>query len=136
MLTHRVVLAGEMSESSLRISIVGQLGRCGWGPSVAPGMDAANNLADNTNADIETRGHWIQLARKAGVPIRCMYFTAPTKLCEHNDTVRALNGGTWNPEKRQILPHSAFSAYAARFGEPKLNEGFQDTVRVPFQVRT
>ncbi|MCJ1249949.1 hypothetical protein MMC30_007175 [Trapelia coarctata] len=90
---------------------------------------------DNTNADPDTRGHWIQLAQKVGVPIRCIYFTAPTKLCEHNDTVRALNEGTWNPEKRQVLPRSAFSGYAARFNEPKLKEGFQDITRVPFQFR-
>lgn len=104
-------------------------------PSIAPEIDVADNLTDNTNADPDTRGHWIQLARKVGVPIRCIYFTAPTKLCQHNDTVRALNEGTWNPEKRQILPHSAFSAYAARFNEPKLKEGFQDITTVPFQVR-
>ncbi|KAI9874270.1 MAG: hypothetical protein M1830_009936, partial [Pleopsidium flavum] len=55
---------------------------------------------DNTNADIETRGKWIQLARKLGVPIRCVYLTASPKLCEHNDTVRALNGTLMNPEQR------------------------------------
>ena len=70
-----------------------------------------------------------------GVPIRCVYFTAPAKLCEHNDTVRALNNGTLNPEQRTILPHSAFIGYAARFREPKIKEGFQDIIRVPFQVR-
>ena len=92
-------------------------------------------VSDNTNADPGTREHWTQLARKVEVPIRCIYFTAPPLLCQHNDTVRALNEGTWNPEKRQILPHSAFSGYAARFTEPKLKEGFQDITYVPFQVR-
>lgn len=47
-------------------------------------------VVDNTNADIETRAHWIGLARRLGVPIRLVHFTAPAKLCEHNDTVRAL----------------------------------------------
>lgn len=48
---------------------------------------------DNTNADIETRAVWISLAWKMKVPIRLVHFTASTKLCEHNDTVRALGFG-------------------------------------------
>jgi len=88
---------------------------------------------DNTNADVETRGHWIKLAQKLEVPIRCVYFAAPIKLCEHNDTVRALNQGVFNPEKRTILPRLAFTGYAARFTEPKLNEGFQEIIPVDFQ---
>lgn len=49
-------------------------------------------VVDNTNADIETRAAWIGLAKKLNVPVRLVHFTAPAKLCEHNDTVRALNG--------------------------------------------
>jgi bifunctional polynucleotide phosphatase/kinase len=47
---------------------------------------------DNTNADKETRAIWVKLAAKLNVPIRLVHFTAPPKLCEHNDTVRALTG--------------------------------------------
>lgn len=89
---------------------------------------------DNTNADPETRNVWVQLAQKFGIPIRCVHFTAPAKLCEHNDTVRALSGDIFNPEKRTILPHSAFASFAARFKEPKMKEGFQDIVTIDFQV--
>lgn len=49
------------------------------------------NKADNTNADLETRAVWVQVARNENIPIRCVLFTASPKLCEHNDTVRALN---------------------------------------------
>lgn len=49
-------------------------------------------VVDNTNADIETRAAWISLARKLKAPIRLVWFTACAKLCEHNDTVRALTG--------------------------------------------
>jgi predicted kinase len=48
---------------------------------------------DNTNPDPETRAVWVNLARKLEVPIRCVLFTASAKVCEHNDTVRALNLG-------------------------------------------
>ena len=89
---------------------------------------------DNTNADTDTRAIWITLAAKYKVPARCVYLTAPVKLCEHNDTVRALVSNDFNPEKRTILPHSAFAGYGSRFKEPKLSEGFQDIVKVPFVV--
>ena len=47
-------------------------------------------VVDNTNADIETRAAWIMLGKKLKVPVRLVHFTASAKLCEHNDTVRAL----------------------------------------------
>ena len=93
-------------------------------------------VLDNTNADRQTRAVWVSLAHKMDVPIRCVYFTAPSSLCEHNDTVRALAGLGFNPEKRAILPHSAFSSYTSRFQKPKLMEGFHDIVNIDFQVRS
>ena len=90
---------------------------------------------DNTNADQETRGIWVQLAQKFAVPIRCLYFPALAKLCQHNDTVRALSTSKFNPENRSILPHSAFTGFASRFKEPKVTEGFQDIIIVEFQVQ-
>ncbi|KAI4245026.1 MAG: hypothetical protein LQ352_006642 [Teloschistes flavicans] len=91
-------------------------------------------VIDNTNADRETRAVWIKLAQTFKMPIRCVFFTAGPKLCEHNDTVRAIAGDRFNPESRRILPHSAFSSFASRFQQPKEEEGFQDIVRVEFQV--
>lgn len=44
----------------------------------------------------------MKLAKKFEIPIRCVLFTASAKLCEHNDTVRALNdivGDVYNLEK-------------------------------------
>ena len=89
---------------------------------------------DNTNADHETRAVWVRLAHKFAVPVRCFYFPAPAKLCQHNDTIRALSTSKFNPEKRSILPHSAFVGFTSRFQEPKATEGFQDVVIVEFQV--
>lgn len=48
---------------------------------------------DNTNADQETRAHWIALAKRVKLPIRCVVFTASSDLCQHNNTVRGLNAG-------------------------------------------
>ena len=93
-----------------------------------------HDVSDNTNADAETRAVWIALAHKLTVPIRCVHLTTPAKLCEHNDTVRALSHSSFNPEKRSILPHAAFASFASRFKEPRLNEGFQDIIHMEFQV--
>ena len=54
--------------------------------------DSKPVVVDNTNADIETRAAWIALGKQLKVPIRLVHFTAPAKLCEHNDVVRALTG--------------------------------------------
>ena len=54
--------------------------------------DGKSVAVDNTNADVETRAAWIALARRMKVPVRLVHFTASAKLCEHNDTVRALGG--------------------------------------------
>jgi bifunctional polynucleotide phosphatase/kinase len=55
--------------------------------------DKKSVVVDNTNADMEVRSAWIRLAAKLNVPIRLVHFTSPAKLCEHNDTVRALSNG-------------------------------------------
>ena len=93
---------------------------------------------DNTNADVATRKIWLDLGAKVGVPVRCVWFTAPSSLCQHNDTVRALAGeglNGFNPEERVILPHSAFAGFRSRFKEPDVKEGFQDVVKVDFQFK-
>jgi bifunctional polynucleotide phosphatase/kinase len=54
--------------------------------------DKKSVVVDNTNADIETRAAWLSLGQKLKVPTRLVHFTASTKLCEHNNAVRAFTG--------------------------------------------
>lgn len=77
------------------------------GKSVAVGMPPLQNLGhedktfweptlltistDNTNADPETRAHWVNLAKELEVPIRCIHFNAAADLCRHNNAARAAN---------------------------------------------
>lgn len=89
---------------------------------------------DNTNADIDTRRQWIDLARKYDVPIRCVWFKTALSLAEHNDAVRAMNR-EMNPEARNLLPKLAFNGFANRFKEPKVKEGFQDIIELDFKFR-
>lgn len=48
--------------------------------------------SDATNADTETRKHWVDLASKLTIPIRCIYMPTPLHICQHNDAVRAMGG--------------------------------------------
>ncbi|KAH6674596.1 polynucleotide kinase 3 phosphatase [Halenospora varia] len=87
---------------------------------------------DNTNADVEVRQKWIELAKKHTIPIRCVHFTAEAKICEHNDAVRALNK-IMNPENRSILSSLAFRGFTSRYQQPKVAEGFQDITEISFK---
>ncbi|CAM1500454.1 Fc.00g096160.m01.CDS01 [Cosmosporella sp. VM-42] len=94
-----------------------------------------NSIAiDNTNADLDTRAMWIELAKKSKVPIRCVWFKTPLQLCEHNDAVRSLNKSL-NPESRQVLPKLAFTGFASRYKAPQVKEGFQDVMEMDFEFR-
>lgn len=86
---------------------------------------------DNTNADVETRAHWISLAKKHQVPIRCVWFKTSPSLAEHNNAVRAMNKQL-NFEARELVPQIAFSSYAKRFKEPKVSEGFAEVIEQDF----
>ncbi|GKZ20638.1 hypothetical protein AbraIFM66951_005366 [Aspergillus brasiliensis] len=91
-------------------------------------------VVDNTNADPETRSHWVEVAKEYNVPIRCVYFTASPALCRHNNAVRAANQ-TLNRESRTLLPGIAFGDFLRRFKEPSMEEGFKDIIRVEFRFR-
>jgi bifunctional polynucleotide phosphatase/kinase len=93
-----------------------------------------HKIPDNTNADPDTRAVWIELARKAKCPVRCVWFKTPLQVCEHNDAVRSQNANL-NPESRQALPGQAFNGFASRFKEPRVSEGFQDIIEIPFAFR-
>lgn len=96
--------------------------------------EGSSVAVDNTNADAETRAIWVQLAKEAGVPIRCVWFKTPLAVCEHNDAVRAFNPSL-NPEARTSLPKLAFTGFSSRFKEPKVGEGFEDLSEVEFEFR-
>ncbi|KAI0967993.1 DNA kinase/phosphatase Pnk1 [Xylaria arbuscula] len=96
--------------------------------------DGCSIVIDNTNPDSEGRKEWIELARKHGVPIRCVWFNIAKALCEHNDAMRALNQSL-NPEARSALPPLAFNGYFSRLREPTPKEGFQHVLPLEFKFR-
>ncbi|KAL7623625.1 DNA kinase/phosphatase Pnk1 [Parahypoxylon ruwenzoriense] len=97
-------------------------------------LDGGSSVViDSTNPAVGGRRKWVELARKHGVPIRCLWFKASKALCEHNDVVRAVNK-PMNPEARAALPATAFNVFFSRFKPPKVaREGFQDVVETEFK---
>ncbi|KAI4808920.1 PNK3P-domain-containing protein [Aureobasidium sp. EXF-8845] len=97
--------------------------------------DGKSVAIDNTNADVKAREYWTELAKSLELPIRCVHFTAPSKLCEHNDAFRSMGGQAleMNPESRNMLPKQAFTGFASRYVPPTLDEGFVDITKVDFE---
>ncbi|KAH0290265.1 PNK3P-domain-containing protein [Aureobasidium namibiae CBS 147.97] len=97
--------------------------------------DGKSVAVDNTNADVKAREYWTQLANSLEIPVRCVHFTAPSTLCEHNDAFRSIGGQQleMNPESRVMLPRQAFTGFAARYSPPTLDEGFVDITKVDFE---
>jgi len=95
-------------------------------------LEGGSSVAvDNTNRDWEARAYWVRLARDFSIPIRCIFFTASARLCEHNDVVRAHNSSL-NPESRILLPPIAFRSFAQSFIPPSIEEGFRDITTIHF----
>lgn len=46
-------------------------------------------IIDNTNADVESRKAYIDLAKNYKVPVRCFWFQASEALAKHNNMYRA-----------------------------------------------
>ena len=99
-------------------------------------LNAGKSVAvDNTNADVETRAHWIRMAQDFKIPIRCIHFATPPRVCEHNDCVRALNSTDTNPESRTMLPGIAFRSFTQRYTKPQVEEGLRDITEVNFHFK-
>ncbi|ETW85637.1 hypothetical protein HETIRDRAFT_470728 [Heterobasidion irregulare TC 32-1] len=90
-------------------------------------------VIDNTNRDVQTRRHYIELARKSDVRIRCFYFRGSVELAWHNNLYRAFNlpaSIALHEPHRDFLPYMAFSSFAEKFEEPKESEGFLEVITV------
>ena len=92
-------------------------------------------VVDNTNADVETRAIWVKIAQEFKIPIHCIHFTAPTRLCEHNNVFRVLSGKHANPEQRTLLPGIAFRSFSQRYTEPSASEGFESVIKANFSFQ-
>jgi len=90
-------------------------------------------VIDNTNRDGQTRKHYIEIAKKFGVPVRCFKFENSIDLAWHNNLYRTycLASSTLENEvKRGKVPNIAYYGFQKNYEEPLLEEGFSEIVDV------
>ncbi|KAG2020586.1 polynucleotide kinase 3'-phosphatase [Coprinopsis cinerea AmutBmut pab1-1] len=101
---------------------------------VAAVLDAISRkescVIDNTNRDVATRKHYIDVAKKHKIPIRCFHFTAPVELAWHNNLYRAFIEKAEEEPRRSLVPYTAVIGFKNAFEEPTLEEGFSEIRRV------
>ncbi|EIE89353.1 hypothetical protein G6F46_005521 [Rhizopus delemar] len=84
-------------------------------------------VIDNTNPEIATRQLYINLAQKANVPVRCLYFGQNEDLAQHNNYYRAIH-----KSNRDLISSIVFRTFKSKFQEPTLKEGFSEIKHVNF----
>ncbi|KAJ1928448.1 DNA kinase/phosphatase Pnk1 [Tieghemiomyces parasiticus] len=106
-------------------------------------------IVDNTNPEAATRAHYIDLARAAGCPVRCLHFTAPLAVARHNSRFRAY--GRLEPrefivrnalaaeldhleELPTTIPMVVFHTFNSRLEPPTADEGFSEVLPLNFHL--
>jgi len=90
-------------------------------------------VIDNTNRDGQTRRHYIEIAKRFHVPVRCYKFENSIDLAWHNNMYRAycLAPSTLeNEAKRDKVLSIAYFGFHRNYEEPSLVEGFTEIVDV------
>ncbi|RKP28137.1 polynucleotide kinase 3 phosphatase-domain-containing protein, partial [Syncephalis pseudoplumigaleata] len=110
-------------------------------------LEGKSVVIDNTNASVDARRAYVQLARDHGAKVRCFYFNADLALARHNNVYRALSeplsladdDGTAEDavaaaavKRASLLPDVAFHTYNARFVKPSIDEGFDEVKLIEF----
>lgn len=90
---------------------------------------------DNTNRDVATRKHYLDLAKRHGVVARCFLFAGPMELAWHNNLYRAYVEPVFDLDKpqRDILPYLAFIGFRDNYEEPHASEGFSEVLKITWK---
>lgn len=89
--------------------------------------DGKNLWIDNTNPDKKSRKVYLDLAKKAGIPIHVYLLDMPEKLSKHLNHMRVMKG------EAEKIPEVVYRVYAKRYEEPDVKEeGIEKVVRIPF----
>eukprot|EP01133_Synstelium_polycarpum_P004341 gene4341-5068_t len=83
-------------------------------------------VIDNTNPTVAARKEYIDIAKAAGVPVRCFQFLTSIELAQHMNYYRERTIGV------KHVPSIAYNIYKKNFKEPSLKEGFSEIKQVNF----
>ncbi|KAI9478544.1 MAG: polynucleotide kinase 3 phosphatase-domain-containing protein [Benjaminiella poitrasii] len=86
-------------------------------------------VIDNTNLERATRAVYIQLAKKANVPVRCFYFGNDIDLAQHNNYYRALYQ---LQNSKALLSSMVFNKFKKILQPPTFDEGFEGIKDINF----
>ncbi|XP_044137547.1 bifunctional polynucleotide phosphatase/kinase [Bufo gargarizans] len=102
-----------------------------WQKCVSACEEAVKNgksiVVDNTNPDVESRSRYISCAQKAGIPVRCFFFTAPLETAKHNNRFREMTCKGHVSVNDMVL-----NSYKSKFVAPSLSEGFSEILKINF----
>ena len=88
-------------------------------------------VVDNTNPSKEARKAYIDIAKKAGVNVRCFHFDAPKELAQHMNYYRqAQTAG-----KVRRIPDVGYNMFKSKYQMPEKSEGFTEVRKIPFVPR-
>ncbi|CAL1703869.1 unnamed protein product [Somion occarium] len=96
-------------------------------------QDGRSCVVDNTNRDAVTRKHYVDIAKRHKIHIRCILFDGSIELAWHNNLYRAFNmppSSLAQQTKRELLPYSALADFRSKYEEPHLSEGFKEIKKV------
>lgn len=85
-------------------------------------------VIDNTNPSIEARKIYVDIAKKAGVSVRCFHFDASKEVAQHLNYYRqAQTAG-----KIRRIPDVGYNMFKSRFKAPEKSEGFTEVRKISF----
>lgn len=88
-------------------------------------------VVDNTNPSKEVRALYVELARQARAPVRCIHITTPRPLAEHLNAMREDHPD--ESVRKPRVPPVGETMYWSKFEEPTIDEGFIEVFRVDFE---
>lgn len=93
-------------------------------------MKGNSVVIDNTNLTVETRKKFIDIIKKYNINIRCIKFSTPVEICEHNSYFRNyISNGNIN-----VIPKLVFNMMKKKLQEPTDLEGFYKINEVKFNI--
>eukprot|EP01133_Synstelium_polycarpum_P007373 gene7373-8592_t len=91
------------------------------------GLAAGKSVViDNTNGSIKARKEYMDIAKAAGVPVRCFKFNTSIELAQHMNYYRERTMGV------KHIPSIAYNIFKKNFEPPTKSEGFSEIKEVNF----
>ncbi|GAA96141.1 hypothetical protein E5Q_02802 [Mixia osmundae IAM 14324] len=84
-------------------------------------------FVDNTNRNIETRAHYIDLCRQHNANVRCLNFDVPFAAAWHCNLFRAF---VVPNSDRSLVPETGYTSFREAYQPPTTHEGFDEVLTV------